>query len=443
MADPLLSEPTSPPSEGQVPEGIQDGLDYERLCYASGQPCTDASFYNAPPDSASAKPGAVLKVETGTDASRYLLPPGTALSRIIYQSETFNGNPVPVSAFILWPYTATPQPDGGYPVVAWAHGTSGILADGAPSNQKNLWQHFLGPYQLALQGYVVVATDYAGLGVSKDVSGEPIVHEYVAAPAHANDVVYSVLAARAAFPELSKSWVATGHSQGGMAVWAVAERQVKKPVDGYLGAVPVSPPTRIIDEPGELSAVLGWTIAPVIAATDPEFDLEDVLTAEGLQAWSMVRKIRTGMVTSLALLMGMLKSGVTLTKPDWKQNKHMVDFQERAQVGRKPFAGPMLVVFGEADPRLSIDIATKTVEETANAFPKSNLIYVTLPEVMHNGALTAGLKISADWIADRFRGVKAEGGYQRSKITPLRPAASYVKEQNWFLAPATDYYHVP
>ena len=51
--------------------------------------------------------------------------------------------------------------------------------DVTPSNHKNLWQHFLGPYQLALQCYVVVATDYAGLGVAKDPSGEPIMHEHL------------------------------------------------------------------------------------------------------------------------------------------------------------------------------------------------------------------------------------------------------------------------
>ena len=64
------------------------------------------------------------------------------------------------------------------------------------------------------QGYVVVGTDYAGLGVHKDESGEPIVHESLAPPSHANDVVDAVQAAQNAFPELSQEFVVIGYSQG-------------------------------------------------------------------------------------------------------------------------------------------------------------------------------------------------------------------------------------
>lgn len=71
---------------------------------------------------------------------------------------------------------------------------------------------------------MVVATDYAGLGVGLDEKGDKILHEYLASPAAANEVVYSVQAARQAFPELSKDFVVMGHSQGGGAAWAVAQR---------------------------------------------------------------------------------------------------------------------------------------------------------------------------------------------------------------------------
>lgn len=107
----------------------------------------------------------------------------------------------------------------------WAHGTSGGSKDAAPSRIRNLWQHFVGPYQLALQGYVVVAPDYSGLGLSQDALGKPIVHEYMASPSQANDLVYSAQAAQAAFHELSKQFVVVGHSLGGGAAWAVAQRQ--------------------------------------------------------------------------------------------------------------------------------------------------------------------------------------------------------------------------
>lgn len=117
------------------------------------------------------------------------------LSRIIFQSKTLNGSLAPVSAFILWLYSPRNLIDG-HPVVAWSHGTSGIAPNCAPSHYKNLWQHSLAPYQLVLQGFVVVAADYAGLGVGKDALGKPIVLEYLASSSHAHDVFYSVQAAQ-------------------------------------------------------------------------------------------------------------------------------------------------------------------------------------------------------------------------------------------------------
>lgn len=41
-------------------------------------------------------------------------------------------------------------------------------------------------------------------------------HEYLASPSQANDIVHSVSAAHSAFPELSKDCVVIGHSQGGV-----------------------------------------------------------------------------------------------------------------------------------------------------------------------------------------------------------------------------------
>ena len=39
---------------------------------------------------------------------------------------------------------------------------------------SDLWQHYLAPFQLAIQGYAVVGIDYAGLGADKDAHGNPV-----------------------------------------------------------------------------------------------------------------------------------------------------------------------------------------------------------------------------------------------------------------------------
>lgn len=100
----------------------------------------------------------------------------------MYQSITSNGTFVPVSAFILWPYVPRPY-HRRIPFVAWAHGTSGTAPECAPLNKQNLGCHFQGLYEITLQGYAVVATDYAGLGVEHDAVGKAIVHEYLMGPA--------------------------------------------------------------------------------------------------------------------------------------------------------------------------------------------------------------------------------------------------------------------
>lgn len=261
-----------------LPEITRASLNFERYLWATGS-VLDDPFYQVDEAAASVPAGTLIKVEKYTNSALYSLPPATALSRLIYQSKNFNGTLVPVSAYVLWPYNPRSAADG-FQVVAFSHGTSGIAHEGAPSHFKDLWQHYLAPFNLALQGYVVVATDYAGLGVSKDAHGTPIVHEYVANPSHANDVFYSVQAAQSAFPELSKSFVVLGHSQGGGSAWAAAQRQALNPVPGYLGAVAVSPVTTMIDERMARSTLsaFGFLIAPGIENIFPGFNRAEILT---------------------------------------------------------------------------------------------------------------------------------------------------------------------
>lgn len=142
---------------------------FERSNWAGGSTLHD-SFYDPPTNSSHLPPGSLLSVEFNTNTSLYTLPASVALSRILFQSETIDGRPVPASAYVLWPYMPRedPQCPGKFAVVGWAHGTSGCLGECAPSHIRNLWYQYTAPYQLALQGYVVVAPDYAGMRPSSD-----------------------------------------------------------------------------------------------------------------------------------------------------------------------------------------------------------------------------------------------------------------------------------
>ncbi|GME35537.1 secretory lipase [Neofusicoccum parvum] len=118
--------------------------------------------------------------------------------------------------------------------------------------------------------YAVVATDYAGLGPSYTE------HRYCSFPAHANDVFYSVTAARQAFGAvLSAGWLAVGYSEGGGAApWklpesidAIAAAHGKDQAARYLGTVALALATKI------------WDIAQLAAAK--------VLPRPDFHAWAV------------------------------------------------------------------------------------------------------------------------------------------------------------
>lgn len=416
-----------------LPPSTSAALDFDESRYAKGSVSKDP-FYTVFERDHAKPAGALLKIEQAVDTSSYMLPPATAMSRIVFQSRTLLGSPVPVSAYVLWPYAPRMLSDGA-PVVAWAHGTSGIAADCAPSHLKNVWQHFLAPYQLALQGYVVVAADYAGLGVEKNGLGQFITHEYLSGPSQANDVLYSVKAAQEAFPELSKEFVVIGHSQGGGAAWATAEKQVAERVDGYLGAVAISPVLDALTEPGPFSSILGAAICPSTAALFPEFDPKTVLTEEGIKRVDLSVRAGGCSATGLSLLMG-----IELLKPDWTKNQYIQKYRSITSTGGKQLGAPVLVIHGASDPQISASVTTSVVEKTTALFPSSQLDYIVLADITHVPSMPASQSIWMEWIADRFAKRKVVPRRMNPVVQRARPGLSYQAEINWYLEPGTQFY---
>ncbi|KAI4219032.1 MAG: hypothetical protein L6R36_008605 [Xanthoria steineri] len=428
-----------------LPPATLAALDYEKTNWVNGS-VFDQEFYKVPPpphpdtDTPPPPPGTPLKIEHETDTAKYLLPPMISMSRFLYQSETLRGSPVPAPAAVLWPYAPKIcSDDGKFPVVAWAHGTSGVFAQNAPSNHRGLWQHFTAPFHLVSAGYVVVMPDYAGLGVSKTAKGERVGHPYLACPAHANDVVFAVLAARRVWEEeLAKEWVVMGHSQGGGAAWAVAGREARRPVEGYLGAVAVSPFTTLrgLEEP--FCSVLGLAMMRGWVDWDGEGKLEDLVTEDGRKRLEVIEEIGAGTAASMPLLLadGLLKDG-------WRLHTGFGNFLEVVENDGKEVGGPLLVIHGECDDRLCIDATAMAVENTAAAWPDSRLEFIRLPGVSHVPALQAGQRVWMDWIADRFAGRPVKQGVTTTTLNPARPGRSYQKEHNWYLEAATEPFHAP
>src|SRR5256885_338930 len=123
-----------------------------------------------------------------------------------------SGQDVATSGVVLLP-AEKKAPSGGWPVIAWAHGITGVARSCAPSLRRNLGHGpFLSMY--VNLGYAVVATDYTGLGTN-------FRNAFLDAPSNATDVIASIPAARQAVPQIGSRWIGMGAAEGGLAALAV------------------------------------------------------------------------------------------------------------------------------------------------------------------------------------------------------------------------------
>ncbi|KAI9661463.1 MAG: hypothetical protein M1831_002985 [Alyxoria varia] len=415
---------------------VQTAIEFERSNFAQGS-IRDDPFYTLPANASSAKPGVLLSTEQTTDVSGYTVPPNLAISRFTYQSATFNGTAVPATAFVLWPWTPQPYPnlDGKIPVVAWAHGTTGLNAECAPSHYQNLGYGYSALFTLALMGYAVIGVDYAGLGINQTADGEPITHQWTASPAGAKDLLYAVEAARTAWSgELSKEFVVMGHSQGGGIAWAAAERQVQHPVEGYLGTVSASPvttyshyATQPVNKAGRWAAMSARTVASIFPDA---FNVSDWLTPEGQQALTLYNDLSGCQSIRQALL---ADSEVTYVKPTWSESWVLNAFDRLVGVGGRPFAGPMLVLHGTTDGLVDFNVTKAAVNATCGEIPDADLQFLAFEGVGHGPSLFAGQRIWLNWIADRFSGRETPGTCTDERIRPARGIKTYQGGFNYFL----------
>lgn len=184
---------------------------------------------------ATKKSGDLIDAVAMTDIDPAIRATGARVYRIRYRSSSaWGGAPVVVSGTVALP--AGDPPPGGWPVMALAHGTSGILPECGPSLSPDLRGSATPVAGFVKTGFAVVATDYEGLG-------EPGVHAYLDGSAAGANVVDSVRALRAVQPgAISDRWLAMGGSQGGGAVWAANEEAAARaPELHLLGVVALVP----------------------------------------------------------------------------------------------------------------------------------------------------------------------------------------------------------
>ncbi|MHC9296481.1 alpha/beta hydrolase family protein [Mycobacterium sp. LTG2003] len=240
-------------------------------------------------DGAIPAPGTLIE-SVPLDPALSLPGAGTAY-RILYSTIDQHDSPAVSTAAVFVPLGRAPE--GGWPVIAWAHGTVGLGDDCAPSahprseRDTEYLTHWLD------QGYAVVGSDYAGLGT-------PGLMSYLNSVATAHSVVDSVIAMHHMDLPLSPKWALVGQSQGGGAAinsarWA-SEFSRGSGLD-YRGVVATGTPFNvesIVKQAGPDMAVppnlgpaansyTGYILAGFREAR-PDIDVNSVLSPAGVNA---------------------------------------------------------------------------------------------------------------------------------------------------------------
>ena len=370
-------------------------------------------FYT-PPNPLPSKPGTVMRMEP-LDVS----VPGAKAYRILYVSQRPDGTPAASGGMIFIP--DTPAATGGRPVVAWAHGTLGMGNACVPSRSDNPLQdtdNWLD--QMMALGWVVVSTDYVGLGT-------PGPNLYLVAQSEVRDVVNAVRAA-GNIPEAQagSQYVTWGHSQGGhAAIWTGHLGDTYAPDLTLLGVAAAAP---ALDLPAIMGAqwndVVGWVIGPNVMESWPKYypslPLQGLLTPAATDSAQRL----AGECIKESALEGLLRQKLgqdffaanPLTKPAWAQAAHD---QTPAPM---PADMPVFLAQGMADtvvlpwPNAIIESTWCSAGSTVDA--------LWMGGIGHMAAATTAGPSAVDWIADRFAGRPAPRTCDvPPPVAPVAPAA--------------------
>jgi hypothetical protein len=342
-------------------------------------------------------PGTVLRQEP--------LPAHLALTnaarglRVLYTStDGIDGKtPIAVSGAIYFP--KGPAPNGGWPVIAWAHGTTGTADVCAPSwmprgtrdtDYLNAW---------LAQGYAVVASDYQGLGT-------PGGHPWMAVRPEGWSVLDSVRSALGAFPELANSVVIVGQSQGAHAALSAAglasayapTLRVRGTVATGLAGGPKYAASR------RTTAFL-FLILHKFQAMDPAFQPSDYLTEAGERAYavSATTCVRPGPTVPLEDVLKVWPDRVKVAAvEDWPTLR---------------FSHPLFIGTGLADTAAAPDVQYGTASAACQAGSIVETHYY--PGQDHGGAVNASLVDSVPFVQKLFAGQPVAGNCATLTAPPI------------------------
>ncbi len=366
------------------------------------------AFYQKPQTFSAADPGSIVRTEKMhqtfvTDADAW---------KILYVSRDFKTQePIVVSGMVFVP--KNPVAEGlKRPVVAWAHGTTGIATQCAPSLLENGGAGIIpGLSSFIKSGYVVVATDYPGLGTSGTLP-------YLIGESEGYAVLDSVRAVlNLSQANADNKFVVWGHSQGGHA--SLFTGQLAKsyaPELNLLGVAATAPPTNLTQlfqfdlgtVPGEVLASLAfvsWSKLFDNAKLSEILAFDAVLIAQNIANRCIDNKYAAVVDTPEAAVfkVGFLSKNPSITEP-WK------DILEKNSPTGSTIDVPMLVTQGAADTVVNPKVTQEFVDRLCKA--EKNISYHVLTGIGHLQAGFDSVIFVVPWMQERFNGKAAASNCQ-------------------------------
>ncbi len=309
---------------------------------------------------------------------------------VLYTSVTPAGRRVAVSGTVSFPKGKAPK--GGWPVITYAHGTTGTADVCAPSrnNKASLAKDYISYTDPQLNawlkaGYAVARTDYQGLGT-------PGPHEFLVGHAEGRGVLDIVRAARQLGPKVSRKFLIAGHSQGGHAsLFAAGDAASWVPDLKLRGTVAFAPASHLRDQAALLPALtapsgltaLATLVVKGAAATHHQFKPRELLSDPVLAFYPLANRECLAQLSTPEKLAGIAPSAMIRPGAD---TTPLFDFLELQNPAVRTKA-PIYLAQGTADTTTLPFQTDQLVSELGILGDHVN--YVTYPGIDHGHILQA------------------------------------------------------
>jgi pimeloyl-ACP methyl ester carboxylesterase len=371
-------------------------------------------FYTTVPSNlATLAPGTLIKAELETMGFFTNISFSSAY-RIMYRSTGQLGGAVAVTGMVFVPQGTAPS--GGWPIVTWDHGTTGVGPSCTPSMYGDMydnsnWHGYSDEIEFLLTlGYVVVAPDYEGLGPPPPNGTE---HTYLQANALAQVTIDSVRAVSQVASSTSTRWASVGHSEGGMASVATGELAATTYGQGltYVGAVALAPVQHLyaqsypVDTSAQGAPYYAY-MAVGMRAINPSFDYTKFLGP--LWTGTTTPNMSQAQQDCFTQWFRTDNKGVTFTtqnllNPNGPSDPTVQKYFANSNIGLRKSAGPILVSQGTNDSLYSTYPQFMQDECTTG-----NVVHgITYQNVTHIGVVSKSQYDVQTWLAGRFAGSPA------------------------------------